>query len=118
MNADIDCHRLADVGKVRAVNEDHFLIGELGKSFQVQKTSLSLEQQAGLVGHSQGRLLVVADGMGGHAAGRRASSLCEGQVSLMESIEQPSPRGGGESYRPLGEPETAPAGGQTVDANQ
>jgi protein phosphatase len=71
----LDCHGLTDVGKRRANNEDQFLIADLVKSMRVQGTSLDLEDQTRLFGNSQGTLFLVADGVGGHAAGERASQI-------------------------------------------
>ncbi len=71
----MDCSGLTDVGRVREVNEDQYLIASLSKSMQVHATSLDLEDQTRLFGASQGKLLLVADGTGGYAAGRHASSL-------------------------------------------
>ena len=64
---------LTDVGKVRASNEDQFLIAVLLKALQVEQTSLPQPK----VQHSsdRGHLFVVADGMGGHAGGEQASAL-------------------------------------------
>jgi len=64
---------LTDAGKVRANNEDQFLIAVLLKALQVQQTSLPQPK----VQHStdRGYLFVVADGMGGHAGGEHASAL-------------------------------------------
>ncbi|HYT94085.1 MAG TPA: protein phosphatase 2C domain-containing protein [Gemmataceae bacterium] len=75
MQGKIDCAGLTDPGRVRPENEDQFLIASLSKSMQVHQTSLGLDEQTRLFGASQGRLLLVADGVGGHAAGRRASAL-------------------------------------------
>lgn len=42
---------------------------------QIHSTSLALDEECVLFGGRSGQLLVVADGMGGHAAGRQASNL-------------------------------------------
>jgi serine/threonine protein phosphatase PrpC len=70
---------LTDRGKVRERNEDQFLITTLLKALQVDQTSLPQPK----VQHSSDRsyLFVVADGMGGHAGGDRASALA------IESVE-------------------------------
>lgn len=64
-----------DIGKQRESNEDQFLIADLHKSMLVEDSSLKLDCQTRLYGRSFGRLLMVADGMGGHQAGSRASLL-------------------------------------------
>lgn len=64
---------LTDRGKIRDRNEDQFLTAVLLKSLQVQRTSLPQPK----VQHSSDRsyVFVVADGMGGHAGGEKASAL-------------------------------------------
>jgi len=62
-----------DPGRVRAGNEDHFLVAELSRSLQVRQTSLP--QPETHHGRSRGHVLLVADGMGGHAGGEVASAL-------------------------------------------
>jgi len=67
-------HGITDVGKVRPENEDQFLIADLDKVLVARQTSLPGEHQTSL-GGTHGYLLLVADGMGGRAAGELASKL-------------------------------------------
>lgn len=71
----LDCAGLTDRGRVRGTNQDQFLIAELRKSMRIHQSSLEPGSPRTLVGHSPGQLLVVADGMGGHAAGEEASAV-------------------------------------------
>ncbi|MFT5323182.1 MAG: serine/threonine protein phosphatase PrpC [Planctomycetaceae bacterium] len=75
MQGKIDCFGLSDQGKVRRRNEDQFLIADLNKSMRLHQSSLSIEDNETIFGGSQGQLLMVADGVGGHAGGDRASHL-------------------------------------------
>jgi protein phosphatase len=77
----IDCYGLTDIGKVREVNEDQFLIAELNKSMLVHQTSLTFDDDTRWFGGSQGHLLLVADGVGGHAGGKRASTIAVDTVA-------------------------------------
>ena len=54
-------------------NEDQFLIAELTKSMRVWQTSLPEPKLQ--VGEDRAHLFLVADGVGGHQAGERASAL-------------------------------------------
>ncbi len=75
MSGFMDCFGASDIGLKRETNEDHFLISDICKSVRVHQTSLGLDHQTHLFGNSQGNLLMVADGMGGHESGERASQL-------------------------------------------
>jgi serine/threonine protein phosphatase PrpC len=77
----MDCFGVTDIGRRRAANQDHFLIADLNKSLKVQSTSLNLDDESRIYGGSQGKLLVVADGMGGEAAGERASTIAMDQLA-------------------------------------
>ena len=71
---------LTHPGKARANNEDHFLVARLSKSMHVCKTSLPGDGKT-QPSEEEGYLFIVADGMGGAAAGERASALA------VESVE-------------------------------
>jgi serine/threonine protein phosphatase PrpC len=69
------CFGITDIGLKRESNQDQFLIARLNKSMLVGATSLAVDESRRLFGHTQGQLMLVADGMGGHAAGEQASSM-------------------------------------------
>jgi protein phosphatase len=64
---------LTDKGRVRPTNEDHFLVADLSRTLRIQETSLP--RATTCQGRSRGHVLLIADGMGGHAAGEVASAL-------------------------------------------
>lgn len=71
----IDSYGVSDIGNVREVNEDRFLIADLCRSLQIHSTNLDHDDQTRLYSSSQSQLFAVADGMGGHASGDRASTV-------------------------------------------
>jgi protein phosphatase len=68
-------------GRKRSTNEDQFLIAALTKALQVQQTSLP--QDDVYYSGPQGHLFLVADGVGGNAAGEQASALA---VNVIENF--------------------------------
>lgn len=64
------------------------MIADLNKSMLVQSTSLNLDAQSRLYGMSHGKLFMVADGMGGHQGGNRASAMAIDQLinQLLNSV--------------------------------
>jgi protein phosphatase len=67
-------------GMIRATNEDHFLVAKMGKSMRVCATNLPQEPGDTRLADEEGYLMVVADGLGGAAAGEEAAALAVGTV--------------------------------------
>ena len=63
-----------DPGLVRPTNQDQFLIAELGRTLSICGGSLP-ERASNQLSAVQGRLLVVADGVGGYDGGELASAI-------------------------------------------
>lgn len=84
MSGRMDCHGDSHRGLVRERNEDQFLIADLKKSVIIHHTSLSYDDETELLGGSQAKLMLVADGVGGNNAGDRASSIAlEGVIQYL-----------------------------------
>src|SRR6188472_2372056 len=81
MLTQMDCFGLTDPGLKRPTNQDHYLIADLNKSMRIHDTSLALDNETRVYGGSQGKLLVVADGMGGEAEGERACTIAVDQLT-------------------------------------
>lgn len=64
---------LSDRGKVRAANEDHFLVARRRRETTVISTNLKAEEYANTLDDVY--VLAVADGLGGHSHGELASAM-------------------------------------------
>ncbi len=78
----VDFAAVSHPGKVRENNEDSFLLAKLAKSMRICQTNLK-EDWATRFSDEEGYLMVVADGMGGAAAGETASRMA---VRTIESF--------------------------------
>jgi protein phosphatase len=72
---EIDAFGLTHLGKVRKVNQDHFLLCSLSKQIQVHYTSLPNVDQLPLESERLAYLAMVADGVGSGWGGEEASRL-------------------------------------------
>jgi PPM family protein phosphatase len=70
----IDVAALSHPGHVRSNNEDHFLVTRLGRTLETMITSLP-DGDAPNLAEEVNYVMIVADGMGGHAAGEVASRM-------------------------------------------
>ena len=71
----IESFGISHPGKVRPANEDHFAIVSLQKSVQLRQTNLDDPHVFDRLAGPKGYLYAVADGVGGHAGGRKASGM-------------------------------------------
>ncbi len=72
---ELDLFGLTHVGKVRKSNQDHFLLCTVHPQVLVHNTSLPNPESLPLLGDRLATILLVADGVGGRAAGADASQL-------------------------------------------
>lgn len=71
---EVDVYGLTHRGKVRKVNQDHFLICSLRKKIEIHNTSLDVDQLQ-MEGDRMAFLAMVADGVGGGTKGEAASRI-------------------------------------------
>jgi serine/threonine protein phosphatase PrpC len=79
---EIDVHGLTHTGRVRAENQDHFLLATVHKRVNVIATNLSTESQLPAREQRVAFLAMVADGVGGSQGGAEASA------TALESVMQ------------------------------
>lgn len=72
---ELDLFGLTHPGRVRAENQDHFLLCTLHQQIVIHGTSLPGPEHLPLRGERMGTIMLVADGVGGTAAGGEASQL-------------------------------------------
>ncbi len=82
-----------DIGRVRDVNQDQFFVGTRQSSIRATSASFSQQSAMNYFGQKQGEIMIVADGMGGHAAGERASQIAVEHLAqrLASFTSAPSP---------------------------
>jgi len=71
---EIDVYGLTHVGKVRKVNQDHFLLASIHKKVQVLLTSLSDQERLPFGDERLAVVAMIADGVGGGHGGEKASA--------------------------------------------
>jgi protein phosphatase len=86
----IDFGAVSDRGKVRDQNEDHFLIWKISRHQEVLLTNVANDHIPVLAG-DDGYAMLVADGMGGMAAGEVASRLA---ITTALKLVEKSPKWG------------------------
>lgn len=72
---DVDVRGRTDIGRVRKINQDQFLVAALHKVIDIHDTSLPAAYQERFDSGARALLFLVADGVGGGPGGERASSL-------------------------------------------
>ncbi len=80
LDSEIDVFGMTDRGRVRSENQDHFLVCSLHKSVRLHHTSLPNPEQLPLEGERLAFMALVADGVGSHTAGEKASRLASESV--------------------------------------
>lgn len=82
-------------GKVRESNQDHFLVADIERTVRVRHTSLPTAratEDEPTINDPEGTVMMVADGMGGHADGELASAVTLDAVLEHMAYVMPSVR--------------------------
>ena len=74
-DADMDLFGITHVGKVRKENQDHFLMATVHQQLVIHGTSFPRPNELPVRGERLASIFLIADGVGGAAAGREASQL-------------------------------------------
>jgi len=77
----IDIFGLSHPGKVRAANQDSFLVASLHKAIQFHQTNLPGEFLPPAISDTRGFIFLVADGVGGGPSGERASGTALREIA-------------------------------------
>lgn len=95
-NLTSDFYGLSHPGRQRNQNEDHFFISSINRSMLIEQSSLPIDDWSTRTGTQCGKLLMVADGVGGHPDGHLAGGLAVYTAArqLLEAVHLP---GNGES---------------------
>lgn len=72
---EVDVRGRTDIGRIRKVNQDQFLVAALHKVIDIHDTSLPASYRERFDSGARALLFLVADGVGGGPSGERASSL-------------------------------------------
>jgi protein phosphatase len=72
---ELDMFGLTDAGKVRAENQDHFMLATVHPEVVIHATSLPSPERLPLRGERMATAMLVADGVGGGSDGAEASQL-------------------------------------------
>jgi len=87
----VESYGVTDRGHRRETNQDQFLIADLGpEGLRVKQTSLDDAEPVKGIGSTDQNVLAVADGLGGHEGGERASALA--LRSLIRTLSEAAPR--------------------------